>query len=102
LEAMAGKVSGAKAAGKEFRERAAEVCALFAGDAPEPGPEGAAFLAEFKSATTGGAGDYIQAIQGLTPALSARGTQWLQQIVATLCQQADALLPSMGLFDSRV
>jgi bifunctional UDP-N-acetylglucosamine pyrophosphorylase/glucosamine-1-phosphate N-acetyltransferase len=102
LEAMAGKVPDTDAAAKEFRERVKEVCALLGGEAPPPGPEGETFLTALQSATSGGSGDYIQAIQGLTPDLSAQGTQWLQQIVDVLCKQADTLLRSLGLFDNQV
>jgi UDP-N-acetylglucosamine/UDP-N-acetylgalactosamine diphosphorylase len=102
LEAMAGKVSDAEAAGKELRERVAEVCALFQGEPPQPGPEGEAFLKALQSATSGGSGDYIQGIQGLAPDVAAQGTQWLQQIVDALGRQAGALLPTLGLFDDRV
>jgi UDP-N-acetylglucosamine/UDP-N-acetylgalactosamine diphosphorylase len=99
LEAMAAKVSDSEPAGREFRERSAEVCALFDGPAAERGPEGEQFLAGIQ---TSGSGGYIETIQGLTPDLSAKGTQWLQQIVDGLCHQADAVLGSMGLFGTRV
>jgi bifunctional UDP-N-acetylglucosamine pyrophosphorylase/glucosamine-1-phosphate N-acetyltransferase len=102
LLAMADKVSASGPAGKEFRERASEVCALFgpAAAGPEAGPAGAEFLTAFQSLGAAG-GDYIQTIQGLTPDLSATGILWLQTIVDGLCRQAAALMPSMELVDSR-
>jgi bifunctional UDP-N-acetylglucosamine pyrophosphorylase / glucosamine-1-phosphate N-acetyltransferase len=102
LVAMAGKVPDADAAGNEFRGRVGEVCALFgAAEAPQPGPGGEEFLAGLQSAASEGPGDYIQTIQGLSPDLSAKGTQWLQQIVDALCQKANVLLRSMELFGTR-
>ena len=44
---------------------------------------------------------YIEAVQGFTPGLRALGVEWLQQIVDGLCEEADALLQSMDLFESK-
>jgi bifunctional UDP-N-acetylglucosamine pyrophosphorylase/glucosamine-1-phosphate N-acetyltransferase len=102
LEAMAGKVPEVDAAGKEFRDRVITVCALFkAPPTPQAGPIGEEFLSLFQAATSG-TSDYVQAVQSLTPDLAAKGTQWLQQIVDGLCQQANTVLRSMDLFDTRV
>jgi bifunctional UDP-N-acetylglucosamine pyrophosphorylase/glucosamine-1-phosphate N-acetyltransferase len=103
LVGMAEKVPVTEPAGKEFRERAPEVCALFgtAAAVPEAGPEGVEFSAALQSMAAG-SGDYIQTIQGLTPDLSAKGIQWLQAIVDGFCRQAGALLPAMDLVDSRL
>ena len=102
LEAMAAKVPAVDSASADFRERVTEVCALFK-EAPRPqlGPEGEEFLTAFQATTGWGSEDYIQTIQSLTPDVSAKGTQWLQKIVDGLCQEANALLRSMDLFDIR-
>jgi bifunctional UDP-N-acetylglucosamine pyrophosphorylase/glucosamine-1-phosphate N-acetyltransferase len=102
LAAMAERVPLASSGGREFRERAAEVCALFGGDPAVPGGE--EFLAAFRAAAAGateGGGDYTQTIQNLTPGLQTQGVQWLQQIVEALCGKADALLRSLDLFGDK-
>jgi bifunctional UDP-N-acetylglucosamine pyrophosphorylase/glucosamine-1-phosphate N-acetyltransferase len=114
---MAEKVPATKPSGREFRERAGEVCALFAGAGPTPStsrsvpplaPEGVKFLEALESAASVSAGTsndvsagYLQTIQGLPQEVSAQGTRWLQGIVDGLCQQADSLLPAMSLFMAR-
>jgi bifunctional UDP-N-acetylglucosamine pyrophosphorylase/glucosamine-1-phosphate N-acetyltransferase len=96
LLAMAEKVPAEERAGREFRERAPEVCALFGGAAvSEAGPDRSEFLAAFKPAAAGG--DYIQAIQSLTPDVSAKGVRWLRAIVDRLLRQTDELLPALEL-----
>jgi bifunctional UDP-N-acetylglucosamine pyrophosphorylase / glucosamine-1-phosphate N-acetyltransferase len=100
LAAMAEKVPMSGLGAEEFRERVGEVCSLFAGHPVVPGGE--AFLAGLARATAGGPGEYVKTIQGLTPALSNLGVEWLQAIVDTLCGRADAHLASMDLFTKNV
>ncbi len=85
------------AAGREFKERADEVCALFSEDSAVP--DGSEFFEAFDPAAAAVAAGYIETIQGFTPGLRAAGVQWLQQIVDALCGKADALLRSMDLFE---
>jgi bifunctional UDP-N-acetylglucosamine pyrophosphorylase/glucosamine-1-phosphate N-acetyltransferase len=99
LAAMAEKVPVSNSAGREFRERVAEVCDTFAGDPATP--RGEEFLAAFHQTGVYTPGDYIQTIQSLTPGLSAQGVQWLQEIVDVLCGKADALVRSMELFSHK-
>jgi bifunctional UDP-N-acetylglucosamine pyrophosphorylase/glucosamine-1-phosphate N-acetyltransferase len=104
LETMADKVPADDAAAREYRGRAAEVCGLFTGEAAlsaaltAAAASGERFLTAFRAGSAGSGEDYVQAIQSLTPDLSARGTEWLQQIVDALCRKAEALLPTIDLF----
>ena len=96
LTAMAEKVPVSQPAGREFHERAADVCALFAGEPPVP--DGEHFLAAFRLAAADSPDDYIKTIKNLAPDLKRQGVDWLQQIVEVLCEEAGALLKSMELF----
>jgi len=102
LLAMAEKVPAAEPAGKEFRKRAAEICALFAPGAAVPGagPEGVEFVTALRAMAAGG--EYIPTIQGLTPEVSRKGVQWLQAIADGLCRQAAALVPAIDFSDDRL
>jgi bifunctional UDP-N-acetylglucosamine pyrophosphorylase/glucosamine-1-phosphate N-acetyltransferase len=101
LQEMAGKVPDGEAAGREFRERVGDVCAVFGREAPAPNNEGEAFLAGLQAAGAGGAGDYVQTIQGLGGELSGRGTRWLQEIVDGACAEVAGILTEMDLSDRR-
>jgi bifunctional UDP-N-acetylglucosamine pyrophosphorylase/glucosamine-1-phosphate N-acetyltransferase len=98
LKAMAAKVPASTPGGAEFIERAAEVCALFAGDPEVPG--GQAFIDAFQPATAAGS-NYLETVQGMGPELRVMGIQWLENVVASLCDQADRILGPMDLFDRR-
>lgn len=102
LTAMAGKVPAAESPGKDFKEKAGELCEVFteAAAVRETGPEGLEFLGAVESGTSASAG-YLETIQGLTPEVAARGTRWLQEIVDGLCRGADSCFPSMSLFGER-
>ncbi len=100
LLAMAGKVRDHDPAGREFRERAEGVCALFTGGCELP--DGTAFRDALTASAAADAGaGYTQAIQGLATEVRAVGTQWLQAIVDTLRARASEELPSMRLLDER-
>ena len=99
LTAMAGKVPDSTVPGRELRERVGEVCAVFHGELAVS--DGAEFFEAFDPATTAATIGYIEAVQGFTPGLRALGVEWLQQIVDGLCEEADALLQSMDLFESK-
>jgi bifunctional UDP-N-acetylglucosamine pyrophosphorylase/glucosamine-1-phosphate N-acetyltransferase len=100
LEAMIAKVPVLDGATSELAAQVGEVCRLFKeGPVPQLGREGEEFLTAFLSTTSWASEDYVQTIQSLPPELAIKGTTWLQQFADELCQRADALLPSMGLFD---
>ena len=44
---------------------------------------------------------YIETIQMLPPSISAKGVQWLQEIVNYYCQRISTVIPSFGLFRSK-
>ena len=102
LKAMAVKVPETNRHSPELRENLEALGALFVGGSAEEAAAGdrdgvaEAFLSGFAQATAGEA-SYIKAVKGLTPALSAQGVEWLQQIVDMLCMRADALVPSVGI-----
>ena len=99
LTAMAGKVPDSTVPGRELRERVGVLCAVFHGESAVTA--GAEFFEAFDPATTAATIGYIEAVQGFTPGLRALGVEWLQQIVDGLCEEADALLQSMDLFERK-
>lgn len=98
LQEMAGKVPDGEPAGREFRERAGDLCAVFDRGAPALTPEGQAFLSVLQATASGGHGDYIQTIQGLGKDVSAQGTRWLQDTVDGACVEVGGMLTAMDLF----
>jgi bifunctional UDP-N-acetylglucosamine pyrophosphorylase / glucosamine-1-phosphate N-acetyltransferase len=74
----------------------ADVSGARAGDAASVGAARDAFLAGFTLAA-GEERSYLSAVKDLTPALSAQGVQWLEQVVDSLVARADGLFPSLGL-----
>ncbi len=98
LQEMAGKVPDGEAAGREFRERVGDICAVFDRVAPMPDPEGEAFVAGLQVPDCAELGDYIQTIQGLRGDLPARGTRWLQDVVDGACTEVGGMLAAMDLF----
>jgi UDP-N-acetylglucosamine/UDP-N-acetylgalactosamine diphosphorylase len=96
LKAMAAKVPAFTPAGREFSANVDAVCALFDGEADLP--NGDDFLIAFRPEQAAASGNYTETIQGLAPESRALGVQWLNQVVETLCAQADDLLRSMALF----
>ena len=99
LTAMVEKTRKTAAAGRKLHESITEVCALFSGEQAAAGR--GAFLSAFHDATKGTAADYIQTIQKLPPDVSAKGVQWLQQVINSLCERAGALLKPMNLFHNK-
>jgi hypothetical protein len=95
LKALAETARVSNPAGREFKERADEVCALFEGFSAAAGAE--AFLEAFEPAAAAATGGYIETIQRLTPEVRAKGVKWLQGIVDALCEGTQTLLPSMDL-----
>jgi bifunctional UDP-N-acetylglucosamine pyrophosphorylase/glucosamine-1-phosphate N-acetyltransferase len=99
LTAMAAKVPVSTSEGRALSEGADAVCALFEG---EPAvPDGTDFVGAFQQASTTAAGNYLETVQRLTPELRTMGIQWLERIVAALCDSADGLLGPMDLFGRR-
>ena len=98
LQAMVDKVVPSDAARSELKERAPELCALFAQEPPAPGR--ADFLEGFEAAVGSGAvaAGYTHTIQGLPAEVAATGVAWLQGVVDELCRRAGALVPAMDLF----
>lgn len=92
--------SASAARKKEFHERITALCELFL----EPARSSKtiemkeAFLSRFQALARNGDRGYIEAIKSLPDDTAKRGTDWLQHIIADLCQKAAALLPSLKLF----
>jgi bifunctional UDP-N-acetylglucosamine pyrophosphorylase/glucosamine-1-phosphate N-acetyltransferase len=99
LTAMATKVGVSTSATREFGQSADAVCALFEGDTQVP--DGKDFIEAMRPSTAPGAGNYLETVQGLTPELRAMGIEWLERIVRTFCDDTDALVRSMDLFERR-
>jgi len=53
------------------------------------------FLESIHQGIAGSGKDYIEVIQGLEPADSARGTRWLQGIVDHIADQASVMMPAL-------
>jgi len=104
LRAMSAKVRAKTQAADEFRERVAEVCALFeqeeASSAAKPIPADlqAAVRRAAKTAAPAGTGGYVAFVKSLEPEVAAQGVAWLQSMVTALCREAGEVLPSMKLF----
>lgn len=92
--------SASAARKKEFHERIKALCELFLVKAASSKTieMKEAFLSAFQG--HGGNSDrgYIETIKSLPDDTAKMGTEWLQQIIAGLCQQAAALLPALKLF----
>ncbi len=95
LKTLAETARVSNPAGREFKERADEVCGLFEGFSAGAGAE--TFLKTFEPAAAAATGGYVETIQRLTPEVRTKGFEWLQGIVDTLCEKAQTLLPSMDL-----
>jgi UDP-N-acetylglucosamine/UDP-N-acetylgalactosamine diphosphorylase len=93
LVAMAGKVPDVTPGGREFAERAESLCALFTGGSDVPADE------KFVSAVRSTGGNYLETIQGLPPDVRRVGVEWLERIISSLCESADAVAGTMNLFD---
>jgi bifunctional UDP-N-acetylglucosamine pyrophosphorylase/glucosamine-1-phosphate N-acetyltransferase len=99
LTAMAAKVPVSTSEGRAFSESVEAVRALFEGQRDVP--DGTDFVGAFQQASTTAAGNYLETVQRLTPELRTMGIQWLERIVAALCDSADGLLGPMDLFGRR-
>jgi hypothetical protein len=93
---MAERAPTSDARVEEFRERVGEVCSVFE-TAPDDA-SGEEFLVALRLAQGCDFSDYVKAIQGLTPDISALGVEWLEHVVGVLCDEAGALLPALDLF----
>lgn len=85
----------------ELHDNIHRVCELFDMDV-EDANEAALreyFLIAFDRHRNESDGDYVQQIKAMPAAVREEGVKWLQQIVDTLCRRAEALLPSLGLFE---
>jgi hypothetical protein len=65
------------------------------------GQAGEDFLTAFQATSGWSEGEYVSTIQGLGEDVAARGSSWLQEIVDGLCRQAGALVPALGLSETR-
>jgi bifunctional UDP-N-acetylglucosamine pyrophosphorylase/glucosamine-1-phosphate N-acetyltransferase len=85
---------------KEFHERITGLCELFAVKARSSKAieMKEAFLSHFRALGRSGDMGYIETIKSLPDDTAKRGTDWLQQIITDLCQQAATLLPALKLF----
>jgi UDP-N-acetylglucosamine/UDP-N-acetylgalactosamine diphosphorylase len=102
LEAMAEKVPEVDSGSAEFRARVGVICDLFrSAQAPVMGQAGEDFLTAFQATSGWSEGEYVSTIQGLGEDVAVRGSSWLQEIVDGLCRQAGALVPALGLSETR-
>jgi UDP-N-acetylglucosamine/UDP-N-acetylgalactosamine diphosphorylase len=102
LEAMAEKVPEVDSGSAEFRARVGAICDLFrSAQAPVMGQAGEDFLTAFQATSGWSEGEYVSTIQGLGEDVAVRGSSWLQEIVDGLCRQAGALVPALGLSETR-
>jgi bifunctional UDP-N-acetylglucosamine pyrophosphorylase/glucosamine-1-phosphate N-acetyltransferase len=99
LMALATKVPASTPAGREFSEHAGEICSLFKGE-PEV-PDGRDFLDALRPTEAASASNYLETVQGMGPETRVMGIQWLERIVASLCEKADGLVGPMDLFERR-
>jgi hypothetical protein len=85
---------------KEFHERITALCELVQEKAASSKTieMKEAFLSAFQGHGRSSHRGYIETIKSLPDNTAKMGTEWLQQIIADLCQQAAALLPSLKLF----
>jgi UDP-N-acetylglucosamine/UDP-N-acetylgalactosamine diphosphorylase len=110
LKAMAAKMPGSMrrdkpdsasaARKKEFYERITALCDLVLEKAASSKTleMKEAFLSAFQGHGRNNDRAYIATIKSLPDNTAKMGTDWLQQIIADLCQQAAALLPALKLF----
>jgi hypothetical protein len=93
LQAMVNRAIEVGSADKQLGARMGEVCARFGARRTGPtGPEGEAFLSGLMESASTGSGDYLEAVQSLSPDLAAQGSKWLQGVVDGLCLEAETLL----------
>ncbi len=97
LLTMTGKAARAGDAGSEFADKGADLCALFAD--PAKAPPSRAFQSALAAAGTAEDVSYLEWIRALSPAARAAGTEWLQDVVDSLCTEAGRLLKDPRLFD---
>jgi bifunctional UDP-N-acetylglucosamine pyrophosphorylase/glucosamine-1-phosphate N-acetyltransferase len=92
--------SASAARKKEFHEKITALCEFFLdqGASPKTIELKEAFLNRFQAYVRSADRGYIEAIKSLPDDTAKMGTDWLQQILADLCQQATALLPALKLF----
>jgi bifunctional UDP-N-acetylglucosamine pyrophosphorylase/glucosamine-1-phosphate N-acetyltransferase len=99
LTALAANVPASTQAGREFGEHAGQICSLFKGD-PDV-PDGRDFIDALRPTEAAAASNYLETVQGMGPESRVMGIQWLERIVATLCDKVDGLVEPMDLFDRR-
>jgi len=107
LMLLAEKVPTDRKETREFRERVAEVGALFLDSAlsasvcAESAEREEEFLREADPWLRASDRSYIEAVQSLPSELSVKGTAWLNSIVDAFCRRVEALLPGLGTAESR-
>jgi len=92
--------SASAARKKEFHEKISPLCELFLEKPASPRTieRKEAFMDGFQAFVKSGDTCYIETIKSLPEDTARRGMEWLQQIVADLCQRATTLLPTLKLF----
>jgi bifunctional UDP-N-acetylglucosamine pyrophosphorylase/glucosamine-1-phosphate N-acetyltransferase len=92
--------SASAARKKEFHEKITPLGELLLHPAASPKTieMREAFLKSFQAHERTGDRSYIETIKSLPVDTAKMGTDWLQHILADLCQEATALLPSLKLF----
>ena len=84
----------------EFSQKFSEIEGLFAAAAANKAVEKCRddFLSAYDKARGKAGTDYIAVIQGLSSDVSAKGTEWLQRIVAIYCEKTKEIVPRLKLF----
>ena len=85
---------------REFHEKISPLCELFLEKPASPGTSERkeAFMDRFQGFVKSGDTGYIETIKSLPEDTARRGSEWLQQIVADLCERATTLMPALKLF----
>jgi bifunctional UDP-N-acetylglucosamine pyrophosphorylase/glucosamine-1-phosphate N-acetyltransferase len=92
--------SASAARKKEFHEKITPLCELLLHPVASPKTIEIkeAFLNSFQAHERSGDKTYIETIKSLPGDTAKMGTDWLQHIIADLCQEATVLLPTLKLF----
>jgi bifunctional UDP-N-acetylglucosamine pyrophosphorylase / glucosamine-1-phosphate N-acetyltransferase len=92
--------SASAARKKEFHEKITALCEVFLHQTAslKTAEMKEAFLNSFQAHGGNGGKSYIETIKSLPGDAAKLGTDWLQQIIVEVCQQATTLLPALKLF----
>jgi bifunctional UDP-N-acetylglucosamine pyrophosphorylase / glucosamine-1-phosphate N-acetyltransferase len=92
--------SASAARKKEFHEKITALCEVFLHQTAslKTAEMKEAFLNSFQAHGRNGGKSYIETIKSLPGDAAKLGTDWLQQIIVEVCQQATTLLPALKLF----